>query len=213
MTEVVLPNGLTAVANEGHPARQCGGCQLCCKLLPMQARQQQATRTAMALAEHGLMSLDEIAAAGPEIDKPAGVRCKHQRTSCGCNIYAHRPLSCMMWNCRWLVSEAGDTLRPDHAHYVIDIMPDIITAETSPPTEVPVIQVWIDPRHPDAHRDPALRRFLHRAAEQRGEAALIRFNARDAFILLAPPLTETGEWIEKRDLKRVPGTGLWTSTR
>lgn len=31
-----------------------------------------------------------------------------------------------MWNCRWLVEDAGETSRPDRAHYVIDFMPDVI---------------------------------------------------------------------------------------
>jgi len=202
---------LTIVASEGRPGRQCGECQLCCKLLPMKADQAGATRTALSMVDAGVMSFDEITAAGPEIAKPASVRCQHQRASCGCAIYKNRPLTCMMWNCRWLVGEAGDTRRPDRAHYVIDIIPDVITAETDPPTIVPVIQVWLDPRFPDAHRDPALRAYLHRQAEERGEVALIRYNAHDAFVLIAPPLTGTGEWIENRtNTRRVSGTGMWS---
>jgi hypothetical protein len=78
--------------------RQCGDCQLCCKLLPIQ-----------------------------ELNKAAGDRCQHQRHGIGCNIYPNRPNCCQLWNCRWL---AGDNTgaRPDHAHYVVDIMPDYITA-------------------------------------------------------------------------------------
>ena len=39
--------------------RHCGGCTLCCKLIPVE-----------------------------ELNKPAGARCKHVRTGKGCSIYA-----------------------------------------------------------------------------------------------------------------------------
>ena len=56
--------------------RNCGDCQLCCKLVPTK-----------------------------EINKPANTRCKHQKVGKGCGIYAQRPFSCMVWNCRWLVND------------------------------------------------------------------------------------------------------------
>jgi hypothetical protein len=47
--------------------RQCGDCQLCCRLLPT-----------------------------AEINKPANERCPHQKSYCGCTIYPRRPLSCQL---------------------------------------------------------------------------------------------------------------------
>jgi hypothetical protein len=62
---------------------------------------------------------------------------------------------------------------------------------------IEVVQIWIDPKYPDAHRDPALRRYLMRRAEQ-GIAAIIRFNSRDAIAIFAPHFDTAGEWHEIR---------------
>ena len=152
--------------------RQCGDCQLCCKLLPV-----------------------------PPLEKKAGQRCKHQKFGKGCSVY-HKPQmppECAMWNCRWLVNDDTDELsRPDRSHYVIDIMPDFITInqdETGLKQNLQVAQIWIDPKYPDAHRDPALRRWMFRQAEK-GIAALIRYNAKDGIVIFAPPFDEAGEWHE-----------------
>jgi hypothetical protein len=45
-------------------------------------------------------------------------------------------------------------------------------------------------------RNPALRAYLERRAEE-GYAALIRLNAREAFVLWAPALTNGRGWVEK----------------
>ncbi|KRQ99317.1 hypothetical protein CP49_12030 [Bradyrhizobium valentinum] len=100
--------------------------------------------------------------------------------------------------CRWLVDDAADLARPDRSHVVIDIMPDFITireGETDQPRHIQVDQYWIDPRHRDAHRDPSLRRFMFRRAQD-GIAALIRFNERDALTVFAPPFDINGQWHE-----------------
>ena len=74
--------------------RQCGDCQLCCKLLPV-----------------------------PPLEKKAGQRCQHQKFGKGCTVYHSRagmPMECSIWNCRWLVNDDADELsRPDRVHYVI----------------------------------------------------------------------------------------------
>ena len=33
------------------------------------------------------------------------LRCPHQKHGVGCAIYAHRPKSCELWSCRWLVDD------------------------------------------------------------------------------------------------------------
>jgi hypothetical protein len=63
------------------------------------------------------------------------------------------------------------------------------------PQNIQVVQIWCDPKYPDAHRDPALRRWMFRRAQD-GIAALIRFNARDALTVFAPPFDIDGVWHE-----------------
>jgi hypothetical protein len=151
-------------------SRACGDCQLCCRLLPVR-----------------------------ELGKTAGQRCKHQKFGKGCAVYRthEMPAACALWNCRWLVNDDCDELsRPDRSHYVIDVMPDFVTAQYDGKEQnIPIAQVWIDPKYPDAHRDPALRRWMMRRAAE-GIATLVRFNARDALTVFAPPLTGDGKWHE-----------------
>jgi hypothetical protein len=165
--------------------RQCGDCQLCCRLLPV-----------------------------PPLGKKAGQRCQYQKFGKGCAVYhtAKMPPGCRLWNCRWLVNDDADELsRPDRSHYVIDVMPDFITwqnNETGEQQNVQVVQIWVDRKYPDAHRDPALRKWIFRRAQD-GIAALIRFNARDALTVFAPPFDERGEWHE---VPGVAGVGTHTLT-
>jgi len=157
--------------------RRCGDCQLCCRLLPV-----------------------------AEIGKPALTRCRHQAHGKGCRVYDSpgMPASCRLWSCAW-VTGADTGSRPDRAHAVVDMLPDFVTQET-PEGErktIPVVQVWIDPKFPDAHRDPALRAYLAGRGEE-GVAALIRFNERDAFLLVPPAMTPDGNWIEWHSNCAVP---------
>lgn len=151
--------------------RQCGGCTLCCKLLPVRS-----------------------------LGKKDNQRCVHQRTGKGCAVYSKLikvSPECVFWSCRWLGNDdAADLSRPDRSHYVIDVMPDFIGAQdddTGEITEVPVVQIWVDPDYPDAHRDPALRAWLDR----RQAVALIRYSASDAFALFPPSRTKDHQWMEK----------------
>ena len=117
-------------------ARRCGGCTLCCKLLPVE-----------------------------EIGKHAGERCRHQRWGKGCAVYRRGlPVSCSLWSCAWLADAGAAGLpRPDRAHYVVDIVADtvrVVPHDGTPPTLLSVIQVWLDPAFPEAHRDPALRAYI-----------------------------------------------------
>lgn len=153
--------------------RQCGDCNLCCKLLPV-----------------------------VPLGKVAGQRCQHQRHT-GCRVYrkAGMPQECSLWNCRWLAEDdTANMSRPDRSHIVIDTMPDFVTAqnnETGDEYPIEVIQCWVDPRHPDAHRSPEFRAFVARQAEQ-GKLTLIRYDSQNAFTLFAPKFTG-GDWVEFRD--------------
>src|SRR3954471_19848386 len=132
--------------------RQCGDCQLCCKLLPV-----------------------------PPLRKRAGEKCKHQKFGKGCTVYHTRamPPECGLWNCRWLVGDdTADMPRPDRAHYVIDIMPDFITVtdnEAGVTQKIQVVQIWIDPKHPDVIYSQSLRDYMERRAKD-GIAALCRLD-------------------------------------
>lgn len=158
---------------DGMTARKCGDCQLCCRLLPVR-----------------------------ELSKLDNVRCRYQRHGKGCSVHGTgaMPRSCALWSCRWLVQpEATSGLsRPDRVGYVIDIMPEFITARddaTGEISHVQVVQVWIDPSRPHAHKDPALRAYL----EQRGReniAGLVRRSASDGFVLAPPNMTGGKGWME-----------------
>ena len=163
--------------------RQCGDCQLCCKLLPV-----------------------------PPLEKKAGERCRHQKFGKGCMVY-HKPgmpRDCALWNCRWLVNDdTADLPRPDRSHYVIDITPDHITLQDNETKErhvVQVVQIWIDPKHPLAHRDPALRAYLMRRGEK-GIAALVRYDNRRAVTLFPPNMvggTPPENWLQPDGWIEIP---------
>lgn len=61
------------------PAKSCGSCGLCCKLMGVSA-----------------------------LAKPAGKWCGHFSKSEGCRIYADRPSDCRVFNCLWLLTDALD---------------------------------------------------------------------------------------------------------
>ena len=154
--------------------RQCGDCQLCCKLLPVKS-----------------------------LDKLAGQRCQHQRHHKGCAVYARLlrvSPECSLWNCRWLVEDdTADLRRPDRSHYVIDIVPDFVTLPadaTGEAEHIQVVQIWVDPKYPDAHRDPALRAYLERRAKQ-GIIGLVRWDNEKAIALFPPELSADRQWHEQ----------------
>jgi Putative zinc- or iron-chelating domain len=190
--------------------RRCGECQLCCKLLPIRARD--SAKTVRAMVDAGLATRAEFADAIPEFDKPANTRCQHQRHAKGCAIYAKRPLSCRLWSCRWLTeSDTADQHRPDHSHVVIDAVPDMVSLQdnlTGQRRDIPVIQIWVDPAYPDAHQDPAIRAYVARQAE-RGVLALIRNGSSDAFLLVAPGSASDGVWHEVRGMMDMREDHRW----
>jgi hypothetical protein len=183
------------------PSRRCGDCQLCCKLLPMKA--DSAARVPEISTEmvlQGYAQPAEFRGMLAEWDKPAGAHCKHQRHRKGCAVYSRRPFGCRYWNCRWLVNDdTADMHRPDRAGYVIDLMPDFITMQPhdgSEPTNIEVIQIWVDPKRPDAWRNDAqLRAYMARRGED-GKAFLVRFNSADGITVFPPAMSEDGTFRE-----------------
>jgi hypothetical protein len=151
--------------------RKCGDCTLCCKLVPVK-----------------------------EIDKPANTKCIHQRQFRGCLIYhsSKMPISCHLWNCRWLLNDDTNNLaRPDRSHYVIDIVPDSIIAQDGDRMfEIQTVQIWCDPNFPDAHQDPRLRQYLLRRGEE-GIVGQVRYNEYDAIIIIPPNMNLEKQWIIK----------------
>ena len=155
--------------------RICGDCTLCCRVVPV-----------------------------ADLHKGANQRCRHQ-THKGCRVYARLDQvspSCRLWSCQWLVNpDAGELRRPDRAHYVIDIMPDFVGVQdnaTGETRDLPVMQIWADPQHPDAWRhDMALRRYIERACDAEGLIAVIRFSATEAVVLVPPRMAHDGEWHEQ----------------
>src|SRR4029077_937275 len=129
--------------------------------------------------------------------KPAGVRCEHQRFGKGCNRYADRPTPCRIWNCRWLLNaDTADQSRPDHSHVVIDTMPDFVVCnDGSGDQHVEAVQVWVDPKYPDAHRAPAIRAYMQRRALE-GKVTLVRVACGKTFTVIAPSMMANGEWAE-----------------
>lgn len=152
-----------------NDTRQCGSCTLCCKLIPVE-----------------------------ELGKKAGQRCQHVRAGKGCSIYAKRPWSCREWSCLWLKGVEGDGAalalsRPDHVHYVIDEVPDIVRVRddaTGAVTQLDVMQVWCDPKFPDAWQDPDLAAMLERV----GIIALVRYGSEKGFVVFPPSRSTDGQW-------------------
>lgn len=152
--------------------RQCGGCTLCCKLLPVR-----------------------------ELNKKGGERCKHQRTGKGCAVYGKRdlPISCHLWSCKWLTDDTAMISRPDRSHCVIDIMPDFVEVRddmTGQSISIEAIQLWVDPSYRHAHRDPELRAYLEALTVDRNAIVLVRFGETEALPLIPPHMNTEGRWIE-----------------
>ncbi len=69
------------------PGRQCGGCSVCCRVLPIDTA---------------------------EIQKQAGVLCRHVVKEGGCAIHPTRPQICRAYYCGWMMMpDLGEGWRPD----------------------------------------------------------------------------------------------------
>jgi hypothetical protein len=80
------------------------------------------------------------------------------------------------------------------------MMPDMISAvNDGREIEMLVVQVWIDPGFPDAHRDPALRRWMAMVAKRDSMPTIVRYGSYRALLVIAPCMTDTpdGPWMER----------------
>ena len=167
--------------------RHCGGCTLCCRLVPVEV-----------------------------LHKSANTKCRHQSRR-GCAIHQRLPdlvPECHLWSCQWLVDpDAGALRRPDRSHYVVDIMPDFVGVHDPDGTgadetiDLPVMQVWADPDHPDAwEHDPAVRRYMEHVAATRRQATLVRWANDRAVVIFPPALMRDGQWHRKECNPSPPGS-------
>ena len=77
-----------------RPARACGSCTLCCKLM-------------------GVVS----------IAKPVNTWCPHCQKGKGCKIYDSRPEECREYACEWLTNPAlPEALKPDKCRVVFSML-------------------------------------------------------------------------------------------
>lgn len=159
--------------------RSCGSCTLCCRLVPVK-----------------------------EIFKKAGEKCRHQSHAKGCRIYPTRPRSCQTWSCRWLCDPRTKGLpRPDRAHYVIDLQYDTLTTvneQTGEHRHSSVMQIWVDPKVPDAHRAPDLRAFMAMMAETMRVPTIVRWDSERALIIVPPALHAGDTFLEFADARMLP---------
>jgi hypothetical protein len=106
--------------------KSCGGCTLCCDLVPVDA----AT-----------------------LKKPGFTPCRHLRDMLlvagpGCGIYDSRPRPCRVWACVWLTSpDLPAELRPDRCGVVLDPVVDLIRVNG---VEKAAAQIWVAPGHENA---------------------------------------------------------------
>ena len=70
---------MTGSPGNALPARECGECTLCCKVMEVEA-----------------------------LKKPAGKWCAHCTTSRGCGIYETRPEECRTFFCAWVMNHTFD---------------------------------------------------------------------------------------------------------
>ena len=85
------------------PARECGECTLCCKVVGVE-----------------------------DLKKPAGRWCTHCTASNGCAIYEARPQECRDFVCAWLQSDALDEQwKPSRCKFVVFAEPGSVNLKVS----------------------------------------------------------------------------------
>lgn len=194
-------------ASRDKSKRRCGDCQLCCKLLAVKAlNKPNNTKCVHQKFGKGCTIYHNRGENLPAIKQ--AMRAKGLPVPDG-DFATPLPTECDLWSCRWL-TDADDTAalaRPDRSHYVIDPMPDMMVLQSADGStrELTVGQIWVDPRYPDAHRDPALRAYVAMIAERDGMPFVVRRGGND-FVLVAPSLASDGIWHEK-PTSYLPSTG------
>jgi hypothetical protein len=170
----LLPGGDYSLEARPPGGRRCGGCQACCKLVPV-----------------------------PEIRKSAGERCRHQKHAKGCAVYHKHgfPESCGVWSCRWLTDpDTAGLSRPDRSHCVIDMTTDTVGIDG---VAVPVVQIWVDPAFRDAWRTPEMRGYIDMVGASYQCLTIIRFNSLEAIVVCPPSLSRDKQWHEHSGGKAV----------
>ncbi|MBV9347398.1 MAG: hypothetical protein JOZ70_07710 [Pseudolabrys sp.] len=82
---------LAAIDGKVVPARSCGTCSLCCKVVSI-----------------------------AEFQKPAGVWCSHAKPGKGCGIHLTRPFVCRGAYCEWMIAKGlGDEWKPEIAKFAL----------------------------------------------------------------------------------------------
>lgn len=136
-----------------------------------------------------------------ELNKRANERCKHQRHT-GCRIYRDRPLACLAWSCSWLTgNDTADIPRPDRAGYCIDPMTEVVIIgdrDAGHEIQMQAVQIWCDPKRPDAWKAPELYRFIERRAVENGLATIVRYGNDEAIVIVPAPISPTGKTIVHR---------------
>ena len=76
----------------GLKERECGDCNLCCKLVPV-----------------------------PALKKEANEWCKHCEIGVGCKIYKDRPLDCRAFSCLWALSVTPEEYKPNKVGFYMTL--------------------------------------------------------------------------------------------
>lgn len=147
--------------------RECGDCQLCCRVMPI-----------------------------GEIGKPAGQRCGYQKFKVGCSVHGtlKQPMSCKLWKCWWLTDPTFDLPRPDRAGYVVDTTPDFVVFgdDVFNGKRVTALQIWTDEKRPEAWG--AAEDWIKKTIGDKEMVCVIRFGSNAAITFVPPKLSPSGEW-------------------
>lgn len=88
--------------------KECGGCTLCCELLPV-----------------------------PQLQKPESVLCGFCKRGVGCTVHERRPLVCRTFDCVYIQDEEiGLELRPDNCKVMFEKVNDTLYLALELPRDV-----------------------------------------------------------------------------
>jgi len=130
-----------------------------------------------------------------ELEKPAGVWCRHARPGHGCSIYADRPTPCQEFRCVWLDQpETPEALKPERTKVVL------ASSETK-------LIAHCDPADPTAWRREPMYSFLKRQTWPGAGPArpVLVVVGRRIWLITAGGDHDLGEMDETRSLHVEPG--------